>query len=91
MIPVREASLALGLVLSASTAGPGDYELRTPTESLKAKSAAACADAQRAIARGWIKSISPGTPTMCIPHPGFFTPAENCIRGFNCSARNPQP
>jgi hypothetical protein len=88
---IRELSLALGLVLVASAADSGDYELRTPTESIKAKSAQACTDAQRAIARGWIKSIPPGTATECIPHPSFFTPAENCIRGFNCSARNPQP
>jgi len=90
---MREIALAATVVLLCASAGSGDhprqgdYELRTPTESIKVKSAQACLDGQRAIARGWIKSIPANTPTICFPHPDFFTPRENCVPGFNCPDR----
>lgn len=68
--------------------GLSDYELRTPTESIKVQGGlSACLAVQKAIAEGFITSIPPQTRTVCLPHPFYFTPAEGCIRGFNCGSR----
>lgn len=89
---IREAFLAVGVVLAASAAGSGDndFELRlngdpNPEHAIKDKGGrAACESDRRAIAAGRVPSIPPDTPTECVPHPGFFTPEENCIKKFNC-------
>lgn len=65
--------------------GIADYELRTPTESIKVQGGrTACLAAQTAISEGRIASIPWQTQTICLPHPFYFTPQERCIRGFNC-------
>mgnify|MGYP001615596520 CR=1 FL=1 len=74
-----------GVILAAFlTVVSGDYALILPGERICAKSLAVCEEAQRAIAAGRWPIVPRDTATRCEPSLRCFSPASNCIRGYNC-------
>jgi hypothetical protein len=91
MIP-HPALFAAALVVAASAAGSGDYEMIARWDGsevhVKAKSRVACEKAVAAIRLGWYRAAPSYAELTCVPHPGYFTPRENCIPGYRGPRRN---
>ena len=80
---IRSAALALGFVLVAAS----DWQLVVEgiPEPICAKSREVCETARAAIRDGkWEMGISRDVATACAPAPGCFSPASECIAGYNC-------
>lgn len=81
-VRLRKPALAAAVVLAASAAGSGDFQLRLPGKApVCAKSADTCAAAQVAIRRGWLKWATPDAQTACVPSVGCFSAESNEIAG----------